>query len=391
MVRSELEGSQELSIERTYDQEYLIYLLRNAPLKDNPVRGFLPYRAGKFSIVTLDPAELFPTALYVLKSGLDKAKKLRQLFLQKGIDTLNLTPEQAVIDFTYGGKQHCRISPPLVEISPDDGGKRVITDGLHRAKTAVVSGEKISVMQVEGSSMPTPAKAVGWDEIKVCDAVPPLDQKRKFRFPNWPEIINWQTDNYPRFITGFNLPTHWKNESSPRLPASAAAIVTTHDDRVLLVKRRKDGLWGLPAGGAEADDFRIDNFLGVTGLEKTMGRELMQETGLVPMGWSQLGTINRPNGKTGTVFLANVGVGLIDLDRYVVNFNSKGGSPEVTELGLFTLGQIDDMQNLIFKPEYNLASIKILKEVIETDAELDYVDALVPDPDLGSLHTYTPL
>ncbi|PZN09257.1 HAD-IIA family hydrolase [Thermaerobacter composti] len=66
----------------------------------------------------------------------------------------------------------------------------------------------------------------------------------------------------------------WKRPSFPwpeRVEPGVAAIVFDHDGNVLLVKRRDNGLWGLPSGHVEVGET----------VEEAVRREVLEETGLV--------------------------------------------------------------------------------------------------------------
>lgn len=61
-------------------------------------------------------------------------------------------------------------------------------------------------------------------------------------------------------------------------PHSAAAVVATQDNgKILMIRRRDSGLWGLPAGRWEPGD---TNSLGIHSFESTIIRELKEETSL---------------------------------------------------------------------------------------------------------------
>ena len=94
-----------------------------------------------------------------------------------------------------------------MEVSEDDGGKKVATDGLHRITIAKEINEaSIAVALIQNIAAPLPALPVDWEEVKRVDKVPPNQTKRKFRFRSTNEVLDWpnQSDrNRQRFLSGF--------------------------------------------------------------------------------------------------------------------------------------------------------------------------------------------
>jgi hypothetical protein len=94
--------------------------------------------------------------------------------------------------------------PPVVEVSDDDQGTLVITDGLHRTHIAKMRGLKtIMALKIQKTAIPLPVLPIEWPEIKLCDTVPPSEQKRRFRFTDMQEIWQWIDDHQERFKQGF--------------------------------------------------------------------------------------------------------------------------------------------------------------------------------------------
>ena len=72
----------------------------------------------------------------------------------------------------------------------------------------------------------------------------------------------------------------------PLLQVGASVIVVDSEGRILLQKRRDNGLWGYAGGSVELDEE----------VEKAAMRELFEETGLVASRWVELGTIHNAIG-----------------------------------------------------------------------------------------------
>ena len=170
-------------------------------------KDFYPYNVSSITLEKVSLADLYPCALYVLKSGLETAKELRDEMLLQGIDTLNLTEDNTQIIFNWKGQEDCVIFPPMVEVSEDDGDILVATDGLHRAFLArQLEMSHISAIVIKNTACPLPALPVTWGEVMVCDTVPPSDEKRRYRFQSTEELNLWplrSRRNRDRFLQGF--------------------------------------------------------------------------------------------------------------------------------------------------------------------------------------------
>lgn len=204
----EKEPLNELKIIRTYPFAAVVQKLREAPLANDPIPGFRPYRISTITLESITPKELHPCALYVLRPHLTLARDLRESFLIQGIDPLNLTADAAQIDFEWRGRAKCTISAPIVEVSVDDGGIPVLVDGLHRVMLAkTLNLPKVTIIQIKNTAIPLPVLPVGWHEIRAYDNTPPPYLKRRFRFDeSKEELWQWIWENYERFLQGFDFP-----------------------------------------------------------------------------------------------------------------------------------------------------------------------------------------
>lgn len=210
-TRQEVESrKQELTITATRDFSAVEQILRETTLLNETIEGFHPYLPSLISLEEVSPSQLHPIALYVLQSHLKRTEKLRDAFLQQGIDILNLTEEKTRITYNWGDRSNITISPPIVEVSEDDGGLWVITDGLHRVVTAKdLSIPKIRIVLIRNTAAPLIALPVAWSEVKRFNEVPPLELKRKYRFSSPQELVRWNISsqrNYERFMSGFADP-----------------------------------------------------------------------------------------------------------------------------------------------------------------------------------------
>jgi hypothetical protein len=95
----------------------------------------------------------------------------------------------------------------IVEVSEDDGNRRVIVDGLHRVTTARDDGHKtITVIRITGTAVPVISLPVEWDEVHRLNTVPLQSEKRKLRFEELQDIIWWLHKHIERFAQGIDVP-----------------------------------------------------------------------------------------------------------------------------------------------------------------------------------------
>lgn len=196
--------AKDIQVVRTENFAYVDKLARSMTLLY--AKDFYPYQASVITLEAVDISTTRPCALYVLEQGLEMASDLRDALLTQGIDTLALTEVQAQIVYNWKGQTNCIISPPVVEISEDDGNMPVITDGLHRVMLAKQEGiTQINSIVIRNTAYPLPALPVEWEEVKVCQLVPPSDEKRRYRFKSPEELESWprlSQRNQERFLQG---------------------------------------------------------------------------------------------------------------------------------------------------------------------------------------------
>ncbi len=207
ILRNEGEpGGNELIIQSSGGFHKVVERLRDATLEDTPIPNFHPYWMSKITLEQVSLKDLHPCALYVLRSNLARVHRLRSEFMNHSIDPLAMKMNKSLINYTWEDRENCTITPPLVEVSEDDGGIMIITDGLHRVIKAKELGlSSIVVIKVQDIAVPLPALPVGWHEIQVVDEVPPLGQKRRYRFSTMDEIGHWIQENWERFTQGLDL------------------------------------------------------------------------------------------------------------------------------------------------------------------------------------------
>ncbi len=184
----------------------VVNTLRNVTLKDDPIPSFHPYWRSRITLEEVEIESLHPCALYVLRNGLTRTRQLRDEFLEQGIDIFAMKAHRAWVSYSGNDGMSYKVTPPIIEVSEDDGGIMVITDGLHRVSTAKELGlRSIVVIKIQDTAIPLPAFPVGWEEVQIVDNVPATENKRKFRHQTWQEIDDWIRDNWERFTQGFDL------------------------------------------------------------------------------------------------------------------------------------------------------------------------------------------
>lgn len=319
------------------------------------------------SIIRLEEvpiSKLVPLALYVLKPKLEYLGRLREAFLKQGIDILNLPEDKARITFNWGDQKAVVISPPLVEVSEDDGGLWVITDGLHRRSLAEDLGESsITSIVVKNTAAPLPFLPVRWDEVKRVSKTPPTSEKRKPRFKSPAELINWPKTsqrNYERFIDGFADPftklgllhTFDPSKERKRFPfrASVAVVIQDKKGRLLLVQQasqRKGFKWGLPAGKINTLEDPKIAAVRETKEETDLDVELIDIVRIYPVSRGDRAT------SFGFVFRGKIKSGEIG-----------PGVGEIEDCQYFSLEEIENLkkQGELYRPEYNIPSIEDWKK-----------------------------
>src|SRR3989344_2611579 len=289
-----------LTITKSCDFEEVVKKLQSVPLRGAP-DIYKPYGRAEITLEEVPIDQLCPCAKYVLRENLVRVGDLRETFLAQGIDILNLPRDKALIEYDWQGNSGCIISPPIVEVSKEDGGINVITDGLHRVVVARELGlAELTVVKLRGSSTPLPALPVSWDKVNLVTAVPSVSEKRDYRFGTMSQLQRWMASNYPKYITGYNFPeidllkeegymdSHLEN-SEGMSDISHAAVIMNHNGGILMVQRRGKGenLWTFPSGHEESIDYS-ESSVWAKYPAATMRRELFEETGLVALRWRKI-------------------------------------------------------------------------------------------------------
>lgn len=195
-----------IEIIATHDFQEVIKRLRKVTIKGDP--RVHPYRQSTIKLREVSPDDLWPCALYVLIGNLATQQDLQTAMKARGIDPLHLTEDCSLVEFNWGDQEGLVLTPPLVEVSEDDGNKEVVVDGLHRVITGRDNGEPtVAVTFVQNIAVPLPSYPVPWAEVQGVETIPPTAAKRKFRFQDkdpetWPD---WNERNFARFQQGLNL------------------------------------------------------------------------------------------------------------------------------------------------------------------------------------------
>ncbi len=209
-----------------YDETSLISRLREVTLESNP--GVKIYGDAEIALVTVDPNDLYPAQLYVLREEIAKITVMRDAFLRMGIHpypVIPLNPPLEKGDFhsfpplekgDLGGFVPSRereeegidilalqgyvkfwlqndetspidILPPIVEESEEPSGDKLalICDGLHRIYLARKLGCMVNVVFIRGVLKGYPYYAYpnmnGWDDVVELDKLPQGFVKKHYR------------------------------------------------------------------------------------------------------------------------------------------------------------------------------------------------------------------
>lgn len=199
-----------LVVTGTKDFAEVVRRLKEATLKDDPIPGFRPYRSSTVTLEEVPLDEIYPCALYVLLDHLQFQRALRKKLLRRKnpIDPLHLQENRALIEFRLGSPDTQTLTPPLIEVSEDDGDKMVVADGLHRVTVGRDEGKShIMAMVARNVAVPLPFLPVRWDEVRRLDAVPSETQKHRPRFASAEEMVAWNkrsNRHRERFMGGFD-------------------------------------------------------------------------------------------------------------------------------------------------------------------------------------------
>lgn len=140
--------------------------------------GRFPIYAGSGVTIetsVVDPADLKPTAKYVMRENLTRVAKMRdQIYNQSGIDVFNLPALVQYEDFL--------VSPPIIESG-------LIVDGLHRCWESLHNGRKITVIDIKGvdENLPPVGLPIDWSYIEVRDEKPKFGWECRELRPGFPD------------------------------------------------------------------------------------------------------------------------------------------------------------------------------------------------------------
>lgn len=163
-------------------QEKLFEELRRVPLLGQP--DVFPYANAEFEIRMADPAELQPSAFYVLRLELSFLALLLDQLSHRlgGVEKLNTLLEYED-EFGYIN----RMIPPVVELT--DFGAWMILDGEHRSFIAMERGVKIPMLFIKnvGAQYPCLFLPGGWRSVNIVEKVPGFKRLRRKGLNDTPE------------------------------------------------------------------------------------------------------------------------------------------------------------------------------------------------------------
>lgn len=174
--------------------QVLFQQLKYGVYVNNPKELIRPYERATIKLVRIKPAEVLPTAKYVLRSHLVALEALDEELSNEGINIYEL---DGVVRMNNGNF----ICPPILEIwnEPPYNGIPVIVDGAHRLYLAMKKGIEVNCVVISGniSSMLPVLPLAGWDEVVEYDAVP--DDKRNYHpdIPAGHEPNNYYRKGFP--------------------------------------------------------------------------------------------------------------------------------------------------------------------------------------------------
>lgn len=158
------------------EQEELFEKLRKVSLVGQPDK--LPYKNANFEIKSANPAELHPSAFYILRLELCfLSLLLNELSNQiNGIENIN-----TLLEYQNEFGLWDRIIPPVVELT--DFGEWMILDGEHRSFITMYRKTTIPMLFISNVKYPYPCLPLPkeWDSIEIVEKVPSHRRKRLYR------------------------------------------------------------------------------------------------------------------------------------------------------------------------------------------------------------------
>jgi len=168
----------------------VIEMLRKVRLRGHG-RPFVYKDANILWGESLQPSSFAPPQNYVLSGGVSDIDALRKLLVgQTGHDILNL---KCGIRFKMEDEEDFRtILPPIIEKSEEDGGIKIVCDGMHRVFLAGKLNVLMSVIMIESPSHPYYAFPIegGWESVEELKEIPDGYAKKKYRQePNYKDLF----------------------------------------------------------------------------------------------------------------------------------------------------------------------------------------------------------
>ncbi len=175
---------------KQHGAEELLKRMRQVPLAGSST--VFPYENAAISIEKIEPGQLAPAQLYVLKENLERQRNLRHELARHGIDLfcLNGFVEMQV----EGAESPIGLLPPVVEESVEANGQvaLIICDGIHRIYLSRLEWVIPQVVFVRGIPKETPYYAYpnirGWADVPVVSQL--SDERGDKILKKWHRIEN---------------------------------------------------------------------------------------------------------------------------------------------------------------------------------------------------------
>jgi hypothetical protein len=135
---------------------------------------------------------LRPTAFYVLRANIERARDMHTLWLALyGLTPLDIP---TTVLCSIDSSEPIHVSPPFIEYDFADGGDvheptLSIVDGLHRLAVARKLGfHGTTCVIIDGASVPLPVEPLTWDQVTEVDVTPEHENKRIYRYSTSSEL-----------------------------------------------------------------------------------------------------------------------------------------------------------------------------------------------------------
>lgn len=174
-----------------FNEKELLNRIRRVHIKGRPDLEL--YKNSEITLMrNADTNGIHFAQYYVLEKDLNEITACREALLVYGVDIFKLKGFVRV--HSINDKLHHQVFdvlPPVVEISPEDGGIPLLCDGMHRIYLAHEAGVSVNCVWIDKVHPDFPYYAnpneEGWNNVKRVEEVP--DVKKNYRIVEYKKLF----------------------------------------------------------------------------------------------------------------------------------------------------------------------------------------------------------